>query len=301
MRKSTVSIIISDLETHASLPRLLLSISRQSTGLDAMEIIIAGNGGHAPTDPGVWQAITGMDSIRLQVFDRSTTPSQARNRAAAMTTGEILVFLRPDYRLDPKFMTTTMTVLEDHPETDIVYADYIRLAPKNDRSAGPGMVQLPKFRDGLLQARGFLGPGVLLTRRAWESTAGFRDNTFYRDWDLWIQASLAGSVFYHVNYPLASCEHRKISFRERAEDGRCKAIIVINNSGFFHEHTVRWALAYLRGDAWAEAYHFMSIPGPMDVTHMLHDYAMRTMGTDLMAEQAIRQFDQAVMNSDTTI
>lgn len=297
MRKHTVSIIVSDPETHPSLPRLLQSVSRQSTGLDRTEIVVAGNGGHSPSDPDLWRAITGLDAIRLLPLDPDLPPAQARNRAAAEASGDRLIFLRPDHRLDPKYLTTADAVFADHPETDVMYADYIRLAPRNNRSAAPAMIQLPGFRDGLLQARGFLGPGVTITREAFERTAGFRDNTFYRDWDLWVQAAQAGCRFYHVSYPLTSCEHRKVSFKERAEDGRCKAIIVINNQGFFHEHTVRWALAYLRGDGWAEAYGFMTIPGPMDVTRMLHDHAMRTMGTDHMAEEAIRQFDRAVINS----
>ena len=199
----------------------------------------------------------------------------ARNTAAAAANGDLLLFLRPDYRLDSKYLTTTLSVLADHPETDIVYTDYIRLASKNNGTTHSGMVQLPHFSENLLQSRNFLGPAVLLTRNAWESTQGFRDNTVYRDWDIWVQAALSGNNFFHVNYPLASCEHRKITFRERAEDGRCKAMIVINNLSYYHAHTVRWALSYLRGDSWAEAYSFMTIPGPMDVTKMMHDFNMQ--------------------------
>jgi len=297
---SHVSIIISDLETHTSLMRLLHSISRQSTGLEDMEIIVVGNGGHSPSDPSLWQTVTGIDAIHLEVMDTSVTSSDAQNAAAQKANGDKLMFLRPDYRLDPKYITTALAVFDDHPETDIMYSDYIRLAPA-DKTGRPGTVQLPSFREGLLQARGFLGPAVLLTRKAWKDTQGFRKNTAYRDWDLWVQAALAGNNFYHVNYPLASCAHRKISFRERAEDGRCKAMIVINNQGFFHEHTVRWALSYLRGEAWAEAYGFMTIPGPIDVTRMMHDHAVKTMGVDIMTEKAVRQFDRAVANTKAAL
>ncbi|MGE4421259.1 MAG: glycosyltransferase family 2 protein [Pseudodesulfovibrio sp.] len=301
MRKHTVSIIVSDLETHPGLPRLLQSISRQSDGLDRTEIVVAGNGGHDPSEPTLWRAITGLDAVRLETFDPNVTPGRARNQAAAKAIGDRLVFLRPDHRLDPKYLTTADAVFADHPETDVMYADYIRLAPGKNRSMGPSMIQLPPYRDGLLQARGFLGPGVLITHEAFDRTDGFRDNTYYRDWDLWVQAAQAGASFYHVSYPLTSCEHRKVSFKERAEDGRCKAVLVINNQHFFPDHTVRWALSYLRGEAWAEAFGFMTIPGPMDITRMLHDHAMRVMGTDTLAEEAIRQFDQAVINSGTLL
>jgi len=291
--RNRVSIIVSDLEAHPGLPRLLQSISRQSAGLSEVEIIVAGNGAHSPSDLAAWQAITGPADIRLEDCGPSATPASGRNRGADAATGDKLLFLRPDYRLDPKYLTTARSVFEDHPDTDVMYSDYIRLAPKNV-GARPGMVQLPAFRPALLQARGFLGPGALMTRRAWESTDGFREDTAYRDWDLWVQAALADNRFYHVGYPLASCEHRKVNFRERAEDGRCKAMIVIRNQGFFHMHTVRWALGYLRGEKWAEAFGFMTIPGPVDVTRMMHDHAMRTMGTDILTEEAIRQFESSL-------
>jgi len=291
--RNRISIIVSDLEAHPGLPRLMQSISRQSTGLEGMEIIVAGNGKHSPSALSSWQAITGLDNIHLNEFDKSITSAHARNRGAALASGDFLLFLRPDYRLDPKYLTTAMSVFADHPRTDVMYADYIRLAPKKNSTGRPGMVQLPPFGEDLLQARNILGPAVCLTRSAWDSTQGFRENTMYRDWDFWVQAALAGNVFYHVAYPLASCEHRKVSFRERAEDGRYKAMIVINNQGFFNMHTVRWALAYLRGESWAEAFGFMTIPGPMDVTRMIHDHAMKTMGTTVMAEEAIRQFESS--------
>ncbi|MBI9079113.1 MAG: glycosyltransferase [Pseudodesulfovibrio sp.] len=299
--RGLISIIVSDLETHPGLPRLLQSISRQSNGQDRLEIIVAGNGSHHSSAPLLWKAITDIDNIRLENMQDSTNPAMARNAAAKLAKGDLLLFLRPDYRLDPKYMTTALSVFSDHPETDIMYTDYICLAHKKSSTPHPNMVQLPDFRDDLLQIQNFLGPAVLLTRNAWESTCGFRDNTIYRDWDLWIQAALAGNRFYHVNYPLASCEHTKTSFRERAEDGRCKAMIVINNQSFFHMHTVRWALSYLRGDAWATAYSFMTIPGPMDVTRMMHDSITKQMGTNIMADKAIRQFDLAVRHTKAVL
>ncbi len=298
--KSLVSIIISDLENHPSLHRLLQSISRQSTGLDQIEIIIAGAGNHPASSPSLWTAITGIDNIHLENIDNSATPAIARNTAANTANGELFLFLRPDYRLDSKYMTTAFSVFSDHPDTDIMYTDYIRLGPKGNGSTQTGMVQLPHFNHESLQARNILGPAVLLTRKAWESTHGFRSNTIYRDWDLWIQAVLAEKQFYHVNYPLASCEHRRITFRERAEDGRCKAMVVINNQAYFHMHTVRWALSYLRGDSWAEAYKFMTIPDSMAVSKMMHDFTMKQMGTNILAEEAIRQFDQAARKTEAS-
>ena len=289
--ESFVSIIVSDLETHPGLPRLMQSIARQSTGLERTEIIVAGNGAHPSSAPSIWSAITGTEDVSLLTVDNDATPAQARNSAVEASRGDLLLLLRPDFRLDPKYLTTALPLFADNPDVDVMYADYIRLSPRGESAGRPGMVQLPDFDDTLLQTRNFIGPAVMLRRTAWETAQGFRDNTVYRDWDLWVQLAAAGNEFFHVNYPLASCEHAKVSFRERAEDGRCKAMIVINNQSFFHMHTVRWALSYLRGDAWAQSFGFMSIPGPMDVTRMMHEHAVQKMGSSILAEEAIRQFE----------
>jgi len=289
--ESLVSIIVSDLETHPGLPRLMQSVARQSAGLERTEIIVVGNGSHPSSAPSIWSAITGTDDVTLLTMDEDTTPANARNSAVAASNGELLLFLRPDFRLDPKYLTTALPLFADNPDVDVMYPDYIRLMPKGETAGRPGMIQLPDFDQALLQTRSFIGPAVMLRRSAWETTQGFRDNTVYRDWDLWTQLANAGNEFFHVNYPLASCEHAKISFRERAEDGRNKAIIVINNQSFFHMHTVRWALSYLRGDAWAQSFGFMSIPGPMEVTRMMHEHTVQQMGSTALAEEAIRQFE----------
>lgn len=288
--RNRISIIVSDLETHQSLPRMLQSVARQSAGLDNTQIVIAGNGAHSPSAISLWNAITGIDDIQLIEVEKNSTVSQARNQAIAESDGNLLLFMRPDYRLDPKYITTALSVFEDYPEADIMYADYIRLAPKKS-STRPGMVQLPDFDEALLQARNILGPAIILRREAFDRTEGFKDNTIYRDWDMWVQIAMTGSAFYHVDYPLASCEHQKISFRERAEDGRCKAMIVINNQSYFHMHTIRWALSYLRGDSWAQAFNYMTIPAAMDVSRMVTEHNMKEMGSDILAQKAIHQFD----------
>jgi cellulose synthase/poly-beta-1,6-N-acetylglucosamine synthase-like glycosyltransferase len=287
-----VSIIVSNLENHPSLPRMLQSVARQSTGLAGVELLIAGNGSHAPSSHASWSAIADTESITFVATEADASASQAINAAAQRSTGELLLFMRPDYRLDPKYLTTAHTVFDDIPEADVMYADYIRLAPEKNPNVKPDLIQLPDFEDSLLQTMNFLGPAVMMRRNVWERLDGFRDNTTYRYWDLWVQAANAGSRFYHVNYPLASCAHVKVPFRERAEDGRRKAIIVINNQAYFHMHTVRWALAYLRGDSWAQSFAFMTIPDPIEVTRMMHEHNMKSMGTDVLVQEAIRQFDK---------
>ncbi|MUM77018.1 glycosyltransferase family 2 protein [Pseudodesulfovibrio sp. F-1] len=291
--RTHISIIVSDQEAHTSLPRMLQSVARQSTGLDAVEILVIGTGSHASDAPQAWAAIADTGAVRLVESLPDTPAGEALNRAVECSSGRLLLFMRPDYRMDAKFLTTALSVFSEFPKADVMYADYIRIARDKGQGMRSGLVQLPDFDDTLLQTTNFLGPAVMLRRRTWERIHGFRDNTTYRFWDLWVQAATAGCSFFHVNYPLASCEVSNIPFRERAEDGRRKAMLVINNQAYFHMHTLRWAIAYLRGDAWAQAFGFMTIPDSIEVTRMMHEHVMRSMGTDTLLRKAIRQFDRA--------
>ncbi len=61
--RNLVSIIISDMETHPSLPRLLQSVASQSIGLERTEILIAHNGNHSSGDASVGQP-SRTDNVR---------------------------------------------------------------------------------------------------------------------------------------------------------------------------------------------------------------------------------------------
>lgn len=288
MRNTRVSIIINLTERDARLPRLLQSILRQEEQVGHVEILIAAPESLPVNDLTVWDTILEHGSVRIAPLPSDMTAGEAKNRTISLATGSHILCLRPDYRLDPQYFSTILPRLEASPEISIVYADYIRLPQKySQNTVKSGYVPLPDFSHELLRTGNILGPAVLFKNEVWQESEGFRDNTVYSEWDFWIQAALRGYEFSHVSYPLSSCEHRATSFRERAEDAGGKALVVINNQGYFHMHTVRWALAFLRGDAWASSWAFMRLPGPMDVTKMMFEHNIQRMGGTRLTNRAL--------------
>ncbi|WP_250645463.1 glycosyltransferase family 2 protein [Salidesulfovibrio onnuriiensis] len=248
-------------------------------------------------DISLWDEILHDTSIRVHPLPAGTNAGDARNSAIEHSLGSYLLCLRPDYRLDPKYLSSVLAKLNEPAGQDIAYGDYIRLPNRENRAIKSGYVPLPDFNHDLLRTSNILGPAVLFRREVWEESDGFRDNTVYTEWDFWVQAALRGREFVHVSYPLASCDNRPTTFRERAEDARGKAMIVINNQAYFHMHTVRWAMAYLRGDAWASSWAFMRLPGPMDVSRMMFEHNVQRMGASHIIDKAIREFPARAKNA----
>lgn len=290
MRNNHVSIIIQLTEHDARLPRLLHSLAQQKKQVDRAEILIAAPEDLPVRDIVLWNDILHDGSIRITPLPPGTAPGESANKTIRSSTGSYLLCLRPDYRVDPNFFSTVLQTMADNPDIDVAYPDYIRLPYKGNRSVKNGYTPLPDFSHDLLRTGNFLGPAVMFRREVWDASDGFRDNTTYSQWDFWVQAALRGFGFEHIPYPLASCDHRPVTFRERAEDARNKAMIVVNNQAYFHLHTVRWALAHLRGDAWAASWDFMHLPGPVDVSKMMFEHNVRRMRGGAMTQKAVKTF-----------
>lgn len=286
------SIVISITEQDDRLSRLLQSILQQDQHTASSEVLIIAPQDMTVNDLEFWDSI--LSESRMHVFTPSADESsiEVKNSVISQCRGELIACLRPDYRLSPNYFARMDGCFSKLPHTEVLYPDYVRLSPvKGDKTIN-GYAPLPEFSDELLRVGNPVGPGACFRKSMWEECDGLRANTVYCEWDLWVQAALREMDFMHLSESLCSCDTRKTTFRERAEDGRGKAMIVINNQAFFHMHTVRWALAYLRGDAWAESWAFMRIPTPMEVVHMMHDHNIQKMGGAQLGANALEQFMQ---------
>ena len=288
-----ISLIVSHEDFGADITGLLRSIARQTEGIDSLEVVVVGVTPTHELESSVWTDMAGGVRVLPIPLDEPSDIPAALNQGVEHATGDILVFPQATTRLDPHFLRTLHDVFSEN--TDVCYTDFIRIS-ENVEAAG--VVRLPLFDDRLLQVADFLGPCLALRRAAWERQPGFKGNTLYHHWDLRVRLAAARNIFRRVDFPLVTVDHHRTSFRERAEDGRAKAMVVINNQGYFHQHTVRWALSYLRGESWAEAGPIGVIASPMDVIRLTHDDATRRMGATALAEQAVRQFERYAVSND---
>lgn len=286
------SFIIALAEEHPMLPRLLQSIALQRADAEDYEILIAGPP-RVISDAMLWEAVVDHPITTVTVDKDSPNPA-IRNAAAKVAQGDLLHFLMPESRLDRGFLAEMTAAAKDVPEADVIYSDYVRMAESGGRGAS-GVIRLMPFDDDRQREREILGPSVCMRTALFRELNGYREDAVYPDWDLRIRAAQMGKAFLHTAYPLLSVPQRKVGFRERALDGRGKAMLVINNPGYFHGHTLRWALSHLRGEKWAEAGSFMVIPNAMETTRMLHEQTMNDMDGGRAAAKAVRQFENNVI------
>lgn len=292
-RNTLLSVIFAMTENTAGPPRLLASLARQSEGRSRTEVVAVSPTAFPRFTSSLWQEISGSRNVTLVETERTASVTEQLNLGGMQASSQYLLFLAPETRLDPKFLTSILTVFDENPKTDAVYSDYIRLV-RDASSAESGFVQLPGFSVSALQSRNILGPAVCYRRTVWDQDIRFRANTTYHEWDYHVQATLTGASFFHIPYPLVTAEQGKPSFKARAEDGRSKALLVINNQSFFHPHTVRWALCHLRGETWATQHALGVIPGPLDVTRQFNDHILHRIGAHRTTQNAIRQFESSV-------
>lgn len=296
MHKELLSIIIHVDKQMPTLPRLLQTIRNQHPhGLD-YEIIIGASDSETIVELEQWNRINGDSTIRTCLIENGCCPAEAKNQCLLRSRGTCFTCLAQDNRLAPDYMRSMEQHLTKTDSSDILYSDHLHMPPPEVRSTS-GYASLPDFNTDMLRRTNILGPAVLVRKKIWEAVQ-FRPNAIYEEWDLWIQAALLEFRFTHISECLVSGAARSPGFRERAEDGRGKALLVINNHAFFHMHTVRWAMAYLRGDQWAGPWAFRRVPSSLEVTQMMHDHCVQKMGGSGLRERAFQEFSPTESNTE---
>ncbi|WP_156816783.1 hypothetical protein [Desulfovibrio oxyclinae] len=286
------SLIITLAEEHPSLPRAFQTAAMQNGDPDRAELIVA-----APErlleDVKIWETALDMPITAVPTADEATVPAM-RNAAAKHAQSPLLSFLHASHRLDRHYLDELLDAHDDVPEADFIYTDYVRMS-QNDNRGASGLMRLAPFDEDAIRRTDILGPSVTVLKETFERLEMFREDFIYSEWDLHVRAAQSGCAFLHIAYPLLSAVQRKVGFRERALDGRGKALVVIANPGYFHGHTLRWALSYLRGESWAEAWTFRTIPTAVEVSHMLNAHTINKVKRTDAAEEAVRAFTNNVI------
>lgn len=267
MASPNISIVIPNYGYGRFFARLAEDLACQTFGLDSVEILLVDDGS---IDDSRREAAH-LEALPTHTFaafwlDHCGAPGTVRNHGLERSRGNLLLCLDPDDRLASGFLESCVMALDGHPEASLAYSDYIY-----EDSSGARTVSLPSFDPGLLRNQNILPPCALLRRRVLDDCGGYRDNTTYEDWDLWVRAAAAGHTGVRVPVPLYThvIHGDNFSFAARREDGRAKAAIVLNSPGFFPAGVRHWAQAVMDGEPWAHAFPRGIIPGLDDVKTLL--------------------------------
>lgn len=265
------SIVIPNRDYGRFLSRLFLSLLRQTTGLSEMEILLVDD---VSRDNSLSVAETWRRRMPAGRFEVVRTgglglPGAVRDVGFRRARGKYFLPLDADDHLDPRYLERCLEALEGPAAPDLVFTGSVR-----SRGGLSRILRLPAYDPDGLRRRNVLGPTAVMGRWVWERCGGYRRNTAYEDWDLWVHAALRGHSFQLVDAPLYyQEEHPANRFLEtRKQDGKAKAMIVVNNQGFFAPGVVRWALGLLRGEPWARWYETGVIPEETEVRGLLEAY-----------------------------
>lgn len=261
-----LSIVIPCYNYARFLPRLFASLAGQGGVLPDAEIIVVDDGSRDGSADVARELCAGLDLPAWKVLDapHSGLPGRTRNLGLAEASGDYLLCLDPDDEIAPGYLAAVLDALKAG--ADVAYTDYLRVNPDGVRE----VVALPEFEPDLLRAQNILAPTAAIKRRAFEATRGYRENTAYEDWDLWVQLALAGARFRRIPEALYVYHLHEANFSHaaRRRDGEAKAWVVRNNKRFFPRETGRWADALLRGEIWAQPFGRGLIPRAEDVAQL---------------------------------
>ncbi len=265
------SIVIPNKDYGRFLPRLFLSLMRQTTGLAEMEILLVDDDSqdHSQSVAETWRKRLPCSRFDLVRTDGLGRPGAVRDVGFRRAQGKYFLPLDADDHLDPRYLERCLEALEGPAAPDVACTDFVRTGGGVSR-----INRLPDFDVDELRRQNILGPTAMMGRWVWERCGGYRRNTVYEEWDLWVHASLRGHTCVHIASPLYfQEEHPANRFREtRKQDGKAKAMLVVNNQAFFDPGVVRWALGLLRREPWAPWFETGLIPREDEVRSLFDQY-----------------------------
>ncbi len=267
MSRKRVSIVIPNYNYGRFLPRIALSLTNQTIGVDVCEIIFVDDGS---TDESM-DRLACLEELpsagfRVVELEHTGSPATVRNTGLQLAEAPYAVCLDPDDLPSPEWLAACVATMEEQPKTGLVYTHFIRSQDGDCRR-----MELPEYSHEELATRNILPPAPVMRRKVFEASDGFRDNTDYEIWDFGVQAALNGFGFTLLNatYYAYMIHGENRSLKRPPEDGPSKAAIVRNNPQFFPEQAQQWAEAVIQHSNWAE--HFTSgvIPDATSVEKML--------------------------------
>lgn len=262
-----IRVLVRSRGTGTEIFRTLVTLACQDIGPRRLEIVLAA------TDPALHSGRqagllhSAFDFHAVEVLDgRGLSPAQALNQAAQDGDAGFLALVPEGARLHPQFLSRCLSAMRGRKGAQAAFGLHTAVGADI-----PVLFSHQSFHPEQLVRRNAVGPAVLIQRTAWDILCGLRTTLDLPLWDFWLRLALAGGRIQQVPTLLASCPQAGGLPPEL--DGRAKALLVVHQPGAFEPDVCRWALALLRGEAWAKPFTPGVIPAPRDVDALFARYA----------------------------
>lgn len=193
-----VSVVVPSFNTPEPFLRDCLESLRDQT-VPAWEAIVVDDGS---TRGDVASVVSRLRDPRFRTIRHSENRERgpARNTGFRTARGQLFLPLDADDRLHPEYMEATVRAMEEHPDSDWVLTDFQLFGASDEVWRFP--VPLPPLCPAHMP---YVGGGVLLRRRVWETVGGYPEVealTDGADLDFWLSAFELGYRPAHVARPL---------------------------------------------------------------------------------------------------
>lgn len=230
---SRVSVVIPCYNAGAFLGEAVQSALAQTW--DDLEVVVVDDGS---TDPATIDLLQRADWPRTRIIRQANAgPSAARNAAIRAATGEFILPLDADDRIDPTYVEKALAVFAADSGVGVVYCKASRFG------AAQGPWRLPEYALRELVIDNVIFVSGVFRKADWERVGGFAEHLRHgvEDYDFWVKLVAAGcrvrqldEVLFHYR---VQAESRTSGFsKDRAVVVATYADIFRNNIGFYAKH-----------------------------------------------------------------
>ncbi len=161
--------------------------------------------------------------------------SNARNTGIKAATGDLILPLDADDKIDPTYIEKAVRVLADNPDIDIVYCDAQLFGKKNNKWI------LPEYSLELILGQNCIFCSAIYRRSSYMRTNGYNVNMRggYEDWDFWLSMIEKGSKVHKINECLFHYRIRSLSMARsmsKEDKSRLRKQIYLNHKELYNSH-----------------------------------------------------------------
>ena len=184
MSAPKISVIVTNFNYGRYLFECVESIRNQK--FQDFELIIVDD---ASTDGS--STLVGHLADKAITFKKNQGTRVASNTGVQVASGTYCVFVNADDKLDPDFLSASLSTLENDPSLSLTYTDFWHFGQSQGKKFDHGVV-FPEWDLERLKQYNFILCSALFKKEAFDNVGGFQVDYGMEDYDLWLRMALKG-------------------------------------------------------------------------------------------------------------